>query len=147
MPKYAEEKILPYPAQFLYDLVLDVEKYPEFLPWCLAARTLETHKDYYDAELIIGYRFYREKFISRVHKLSDLHLQVEYLEGPFQYLENHWKFNPIDEHSCEVDFDVSFEFQSKFFESLIASLFTEAVHRMIHAFETRAAETYQKENA
>lgn len=144
MPRYEEIKTLPYPAEFLYELVLDVEKYPDFLPWCVGARITERHDDHFIAQMMIGYKFYREQFLSRVEVHTDLEVHVEYVNGPFHYLQNHWKFIRIDEQNCEIDFYVDFEFKNKFLQSLISAFFTEAVHRMISSFEKRAKELYEQ---
>ena len=145
MHTHAERRILPYTPAQLYDLVADIEKYPQFLPWCLGARIRERRDDLVIAEMIIGYRVFRERFVSRV-KLSPLapdgpRIDVEYSEGPFKYLVNHWRFLPAAQ-GCEIDFFVEFEFHSRLLEKALELLFHEAVRRMVLAFERRALVLY-----
>jgi coenzyme Q-binding protein COQ10 len=128
----------------LYALVLDVQKYPQFLPWCLAARVKSQTESELTADLIIGFNMFRETFTSYVEFDSDkLEIDVRYAEGPFKHLTNNWKFLP-HEDGCEIDFYVDFEFNSRLLQSVIEALFTEAVRRMVRAFETRADKLYYK---
>ncbi|MGF1631156.1 MAG: type II toxin-antitoxin system RatA family toxin [Kiloniellaceae bacterium] len=142
MPIHKEKRVLPYSPNQLYELVLDIERYPEFLPWCLGARIRTREQDLIVADLIIGFRMFRERFISRVEPDPVAQrIDVTYAEGPFKYLDNHWVF---EEHpqGCQIDFYVDFEFRSKLLQKLIESLFHEAVRRMVTAFETRANQLY-----
>ncbi len=147
MPKYAERRVLPYTPKQLYDLVADIERYPEFLPWCVGARVRERRDDLVVADLVIGFRMFRERFTSRVTLKPDdpegPRIDVAYAEGPFRYLTNRWLFRP-HEKGCEIDFFVDFEFRSKLLQMTIEMLFTEAVRRMVRAFEQRAAALYGK---
>ena len=112
MPTHAEQRVLPYTPEQLFALVADVERYPEFLPWCVGARVRETPPDLIVADLIIGFRMFRERFTSRV-KLDPPHrIDVAYTEGPFKYLNNHWIFERVP-GGCRIDFFVDFEFKSK----------------------------------
>lgn len=142
MPTHAERRVLPHTPQQLYDLVADVEKYPEFLPWCVAARIKQREERRVLADLVIGYKMVRERFTSEV-KLSPeaLRIDVAYTEGPFKYLNNHWIFNPV-EGGTEIDFYVDFEFNNKLLQKIIEVFFNEAVKRMVGAFETRAMQLY-----
>jgi len=142
MPIHKEKKVLPYTPAQLYGLVLDIERYPEFLPWCMGARIKQRREGLIVADLVIGFRMFRERFTSRV-KPDDAgrRIDVTYAEGPFKYLENHWVFHDHPE-GCLIDFYVDFEFRSKLLQKLIESLFHEAVHRMVGAFEIRAQELY-----
>jgi coenzyme Q-binding protein COQ10 len=121
-----------------------VRKYPEFLPWCLAARIREESPLGLKADLIIGFNLFRERFTSYVDLDADnLEIMVNYAEGPFKHLTNHWRF--LDHpNGCEIDFYVEFEFNSRLLQSVIETLFTEAVKRMVSAFETRADVLYTK---
>ncbi|MFD1624258.1 type II toxin-antitoxin system RatA family toxin [Azospirillum griseum] len=142
MPTHAEKKTLPYTPEQMYALVADVEKYPEFLPWCLAARIRKREGAVMFADLIIGFKMVRERFTSRVElNEAERRINVQYTDGPFQYLNNHWIF--LDHPGgCCVDFYVDFEFRSKMLQSIMGLLFNEAVRRMVHAFETRAEKLY-----
>ncbi len=139
---------MPYSAEQMYALIADVPAYPEFLPWCAGARVRsrrpdEEGKEIVDADLIISFKVFRERFGSRVilHPEAQT-IDVSYLDGPFRYLTNNWKFIPIDEASCEVDFFVDFEFKSKTLQAIIGVVFGEAMRRVVRAFEERAAVLY-----
>ncbi len=142
MPTHAERRVLPYTPEQLYTLVAEVEHYPEFLPWCVAARIRERKENLITADLVIGFRMIRERFTSKVGLDPDgKKIHVTYAEGPFKYLNNHWRF---EEHhdGCVIDFYVDFEFKSKLLQKMIEALFHEAVRRMVAAFETRAEDLY-----
>lgn len=143
MPTHAEERLLPYPPERLYDLVADVERYPEFLPWCLAARMRTRGEAELVADMVIGFKGIREKFTSRVRlDRPNLKIHVSYEEGPFKYLNNHWFFKPTPDGGCVIDFFVDFEFRSRILQKMISLLFNEAVRRMVAAFEARAEALY-----
>ena len=143
MPKHSEQKVLPYRADQLFDLVADVARYPEFLPWCRAARIRKRDGDVIVADLVIGFKGVTEKFTSRVTLDRERNrVDTIYEEGPFKYLENHWKFESVP-GGTSVDFHVDFEFRSRILQAMIGAVFTEAVRRMVAAFETRAAELYE----
>lgn len=143
MPTHAEKRELPYSSGQLFDLVADIERYPEFLPWCVAARIRSRETDMVVADLVIGFKMIRERFTSRV-KLDrpNLRIDVAYTDGPFRYLNNHWVFESLPNGHCRIDFYVDFEFRSLMLQKIIGVLFNEAVRRMVQAFETRAARLY-----
>lgn len=141
MPRHAETRLLPYTPEQLFALVVDIERYPEFLPWCVAARIREKEANLVVADLVIGFRMFRERFTSRVTLSPPDRIDVAYAEGPFRYLRNHWNFTPTD-GGCLVDFFVDFEFNSRLLQKLIGAVFTEAVRRMVTAFERRARQLY-----
>lgn len=142
MPHHAEKHVLPYRAEEMFDLVAAIEKYPEFLPWCRAARITRHENDVVYADLVIGFRMFRERFTSRVVLDRPDEISVSYAKGPFNHLRNHWKFVDLPEGGCLVDFYVDFEFRSRLLQRIVRMLFTEAVHRMCQAFETRARKIY-----
>jgi coenzyme Q-binding protein COQ10 len=142
MPTHAERRRLPYRQDQLFDLVADIERYPEFLPWCTAARVRERAGNVIVADLVIGFRMFRERFTSRVTLNRPDRIDVAYSEGPFRYLENHWRFEPQPDGASIVDFHVDFEFRSRVLQRLIGVLFNEAVRRMVAAFEGRARQLY-----
>ncbi len=142
MPTHAEKRKLPYTPEQLFDLVADVEKYPEFLPWCLSSYIKKRDGDVFYADLVIGYKMVREKFGSKVTALRPDHVHVEYLRGPMKHLSNHWRFIPEPDGSCTIDFYVDFEFKNRFFQKLMGVFFDEIVRRMVSAFEERARELY-----
>jgi coenzyme Q-binding protein COQ10 len=144
MPTHAEIRTLPYTAEQLFDLVKDVERYPEFLPWCVAARIRECDGNVVWADLVIGFKMFRERFTSRVVlDPGGRRIDVSYAEGPFKYLNNHWIFEPVA-GGCKVDFYVDFEFKNRILQKVIELLFNEAVRRMVGAFETRAHRLYRE---
>jgi coenzyme Q-binding protein COQ10 len=142
MPTHAEKRRLPYRPEQMFDLVAGVDRYPEFLPWCKAARITRREGDVLHADLVIAFKVFRERFSSKVTLHPKTLIDVEYINGPFRYLNNHWKFEPHPE-GCIVDFYVDFEFRSRILQNLIGLLFNEAVHRMVAAFENRARQLYE----
>jgi coenzyme Q-binding protein COQ10 len=142
MPNHAERRRLPFRPEQLFDLVADVERYPEFLPWCTGARIRERQGNVIIADLMIGFRMVRERFTSRVTLHRPDRIDVAYSDGPFRYLTNRWLFEPQPDGSTVVDFFVDFEFRSRMLQHLIGLLFTEAVRRMVAAFEGRAHQLY-----
>ncbi len=141
MPTHAEQRLLPYDPEQLFDLVADIERYPEFLPWCVGARVRERREDFILGDLLIGWRVVRERFTSRVHLYRPSRIDVEYAEGPFRYLENHWQFIERQGGTL-IDFHVDFEFRSRVLTGIVETVFTEAVKRMVTAFEKRARQLY-----
>ena len=141
MPTHAEQRVLPYTPEQLFALVADVERYPEFLPWCVGARIRERQPNLIVADLIIGFRMFREQFTSRVRLDPPRRIDVAYTEGPFRYLDNHWVFDQVP-GGCRIDFFVDFEFKSRLLQRVIELLFHEAVRRMVAAFEHRAQTLY-----
>lgn len=142
MPSHHETRILPYSAEQLFDLVMDIEKYPEFLPWCIGARINSRGKNKLEADVIVGYKVFREQFSSRVHMIRPNAIEVEYLKGPMRHLHNKWVFTDIKGGKCEVDFYVDFSLKTKLFEALVDQFFHKALAKMINAFESRAGELY-----
>ena len=142
MPSHAEERVLPYSPAQLYDLVADVERYPEFLPWCVAARVRSREGDLVIADLMIGFKMIRERFTSRITLTPKTRIDVAYADGPFRHLQNHWIFNPGADGGCRLDFYVDFEFKNRALQKVMELLFHEAVRRMVGAFETRARQLY-----
>ena len=146
MPSHSEKRLMPYTPAQMYDLVGDVARYPEFLPWCSAARIRSRRRqgesEVVEADLVISFRVFREKFGSRVTLHDDGSLiGIDYLDGPFKYLNSQWRFGPAP-GGCEVDFHVDFEFRSRILQGVIGLVFGEAMRRIVRAFETRAAQLY-----
>lgn len=142
MPRHEEKRPLPYRSDQLFDLVADVDSYPEFLPWCTASRIKHRSDELIIADLVIGFKGITERFTSRVTlDRPNCRIDVTYERGPFKYLKNRWIFVPSD-NGCVVDFYVDFEFRSRILEKLIGLVFTEAVRKMVGAFERRADDLY-----
>jgi coenzyme Q-binding protein COQ10 len=143
MPTHAEKRVVPYTPQQIFDLVADVERYPEFLPWCVASRIRRREGQHvFVADLAIGFKMVRERFTSRVCLDHPDCIDVTYHEGPFRYLTNHWQFSADDRGHCIINFYIDFEFRSRTLQAVIGRLFNEAVQRMVSAFERRAEVLY-----
>jgi coenzyme Q-binding protein COQ10 len=143
MPTHAEKRVLPYTDEQLFDMVADVRRYPEFLPWCVGARIVSRSEGELIADLTIGFKMFRETFRSQVTLERPHHVHVRYLTGPFRYLNNHWRFRPVA-NGTEVDFFVDFEFKSRLLQAVIGTVFNEAVRLMVRSFERRAANLYRR---
>ena len=142
MTVHEEIKIVPHSPNQMFDLVSDVSKYPEFLPWCLASRIHKNDGKIMIADLLVGFQLLREKFTSKVSlDKNKLVINVEYQDGPFKYLNNYWKFKKHKE-GCEIEFNVNFEFKNFLFQSMMENLFSSAVIKMVNAFERRAKSIY-----
>ncbi len=142
MPSVHEVRTLPYSAEQMFDLVADVGRYAEFLPWVVATRVQSDNGALMVADMLVGFKALREKFTSQVEKQRPDRLQVQYVDGPMRDLENVWLFRPLSATSCEIDFSVSFRFRNPLFESLAGQYFDKAFRKMVAAFEARAAELY-----
>jgi len=142
MPTHAEKRHLPYTPEQLFDLVADIERYPEFLPWCQSARIRKQEGNTVHADVVIGFKMFREHFSSidvfdRPHRID-----IRYTKGPLHYLNNHWVFEAAPDGGCVIDFYIDFEFRSRVFQKVIVVLFDEALGRLLEAFETRAHAIY-----
>lgn len=138
---------MPYSAQQMYDLVADVASYPKFLPWCAAARIRRRYADgpaeVMEADLVISFKVFRERFGSRVILWPDTHkIDTEYLDGPFRYLKSDWAFTDREDGGCDAHFFVDFEFRNAILQGVIGVVFNDAMQRIVGAFERRAAELY-----
>ncbi len=147
MPTHRETRVLPYSARQIYDLVADVARYPEFLPWTAGAR-IRSRRDLGDgreellADLIISFKVFRERFGSRVVlDPARLRIDTEYLDGPFRYLRSYWQMQDHPQ-GCEVEFFVDFEFRNPILQKLIGVMFDQAMQKVVRAFEDRAARLY-----
>ncbi len=141
MPTHAESRIVQYTPEQLFDLVADVDRYPRFLPWCVASRVRSRSDTLLVADLTIGFGPFRESFTSRVTLDRPRRVTVKYENGPFRYLNNQWDFTPRDS-GTEVAFFVDFEFRSRILQAAIGVVFNEAVRRMVNAFLKRARDVY-----
>ena len=142
MPTHAEQRRLPYTQKQLFDLVAECERYPEFLPWCTASRIKKREHNVFHADMVVRFKVFTERFTSKVTLHPHSQVDVEYINGPFRYLNNHWRFIEAEDGGCIIDFYVDFEFRSKVLQKLIGMLFNEAVSRMVGAFEARARNLY-----
>ena len=142
MPTHAEKRVLPFTPDQLFDVVADIEKYPEFLPWCIATRIRRREGKVIHADMVIGFKMFRERFTTKDVLDPPRRIDVSYHDGPFRYLNNHWIFEPHGEGHCELDFYIDFEFHSRLFQKMMGVIFNEAVKIMVTAFEKRAREIY-----
>lgn len=140
---------MPYSAEEMFALVADIEAYPEFLPWCQAARVRTRNPlpdgdgELVDADLIISFRVFRERFRSEVTlKPGEKIIDVDYLAGPLRNLNNHWRFVPEGAEACVIDFYVDFAFHSRALQAIAGAVFNEAMQRIVRAFERRAQALY-----
>ena len=146
MQTHAEKKHLPHTQEQMFKLVSDIDKYPEFLPWCISTRIRCREGNELLAEMVIGYKVFREGFTSRVILTEPERIDVTFSRGPFKFLNNRWIFSPETDGTCTVDFFVEFELRSNLMQKLIGLVFNEAVKKMVHSFEERAYFVYSSNN-
>jgi coenzyme Q-binding protein COQ10 len=141
LPSHSESRILPYAPDFIYGIVADVERYPEFVPWCAGLRILSREKMSWGevlwAETLVGYKALRERYTSRVELEPTRRIDVAQTEGPFRQLENHWRFLQVSS-DCRVDFSINFEFKSRILGRVAGAALGLVMTRMTDAFEARA---------
>jgi len=142
MPRHSETRHLPYTPEQLFDMVADIARYDEFLPWVVAVRIRSSSEVETVADLVVGFNAFKERFTSRVRKDRPGHICVDYVEGPLKYLKNEWRFEPSAKGGTDVHFSVDFAFRSRIFEALAGQMFDRALRRMTGAFEERAATLY-----
>ncbi|HTM94962.1 MAG TPA: type II toxin-antitoxin system RatA family toxin [Croceibacterium sp.] len=147
MPGIREVRRLPYTAEQMFDLVADVGRYAEFLPWVVATRIKSDGESEMVADMLVGFKALREKFTSKVLKQRPREIEVIYLDGPLKDLDNTWRFKDLPDGGCEVDFSVEFAFRNRVFEALAGQYFDRAFRKMVSAFETRAEQLYGNSNS
>ncbi|MCP4072226.1 MAG: type II toxin-antitoxin system RatA family toxin [Hyphomicrobiales bacterium] len=149
MPKFNKIHQVNHRASEMYDLVADIERYPDFVPMCdqlvIRSRRGNGERERIMADMSVAYKFIRESFTSQVTlDKSDLEIDVEYIDGPFRYLENQWRFVELDDNCCEIHFTIDYEFKSRALGLLLGSLFEKVFSKFTQAFEKRADEIYGK---
>jgi coenzyme Q-binding protein COQ10 len=142
MPKHRETRRLPWSATEMFDLVADIGRYGEFLPWVQGMRVGPMRDGVVTADMVVGFRMIREKFTSKVTLNRPHTIHVEYLDGPMKYLHNDWTFRDAPNCGCEIDFAVDFQFRNRAFEALAGMFFTQAFERMVASFVARAEQLY-----
>lgn len=145
MPTHHDTQHSPYSPAQIFALVADVEHYPEFLPWCRAARVLERGEQYFVAELVICFKHICEQYTSRVELTPHQRIDVTMLKGPFHHLSNRWEFIAEDA-GTRIEFFLDFAFKSKLLDRLIGGLFSRATEKMSEAFMTRADALYRTQD-
>lgn len=143
MVKYNEVFHSDFSKEELFDLVMDVEKYPEFLPWCAGCRIIEKNNDKIIAELLVRFSNFTESYVSEITFTKPDNIYVQQISGPFKVLTNKWFFEK-EEKNTKIIFEIEFEFKSKIFEKLMGSYFKKASHKMSSSFIKRAGELYGK---
>lgn len=141
MPRHKEQRLLPYTPEQMFDLVADIERYPDFLPWVTGARIAKRVDNVVYADVLVGFKMIRERYTSRVTLDRPGRIDVHYETGPFKHLENQWQFLPQN-GGCLIDFYLDFEFRSRVLQMVIGAIFFEAVRKMVAAFENRAKQLY-----
>ena len=142
MPRHSETRHLAYTPEQMFDLVADIAKYDEFLPWVVAVRIRSASAEHVVADLVVGFNAFKERFTSKVSLGRPSRVRVDYIEGPLKYLRNEWTFEAAPEGGTNVHFSVDFAFKSRIFEALAGQMFDRALRRMTGAFEARAAALY-----
>lgn len=142
MPGIRETRQVPYSAEQMFDLVADVGRYKEFLPWVIATRVRSDSETEMVADMVVGFKSFRESFTSRVTKRRPEMIDVIYVDGPLRDLDNEWHFTDLPEGGCRIDFSVEFTFKSRVFEALAGQYFDRAFRKLVSAFEARAEALY-----
>ena len=148
MPQFTTTRRVRHAAAQMFDLVADVERYPEFVPLCSSLKVRRRIEEPEGVEILVAdmtvaYKLIHESFVSRVTlDRPNLQILVEYLKGPFSHLENRWTFHPKGERTCEVEFFISYDFRSRMLGMLMGSMFDLAFRRFASAFEQRADRVY-----
>ncbi|MDK4720267.1 MULTISPECIES: type II toxin-antitoxin system RatA family toxin [Rhizobium] len=147
MPQFETHRPVPHSPDQMFDLVADVERYPEFLPLCDALtvrnRKERDGKTLLIADMTVGYKAIRETFTTQVLlNKAERAIDVKYIDGPFKYLDNRWRFTPSENGGCSIDFFIDYEFKSRILGALMGSMFDRAFRMFTDAFETRASKIY-----
>ena len=142
MPGIRESRTVPYSAEQMFDLVADVARYKEFLPWVIATRVRSNSETEMVADMVVGFKSLRESFTSKVSKRRPEMIDVIYVDGPLRDLDNEWHFTNLPEGGCRIDFSVEFTFKNRVFEALAGQYFDRAFRKLVSAFEARAEALY-----
>jgi coenzyme Q-binding protein COQ10 len=143
MVKYSVKKKLNYSNKQMFDLISDVSKYPEFLPWCISTSIYNKSNDIFYSDMEIGFKFIKETFTSKVTLLELNKVCSEAVSGPFKKMNNIWEINHISDQECDIHLSIEFEFKSFILQNIIGKLFENATKKMITAFESRAYDLYK----
>lgn len=145
MTRLHRQRIVPYSAQQMYDLVNDIECYPQFLPWCGAATILEQSDEEMLAKLTVTAKGISKSFSTRNTLVSPQQIVMKLVDGPFKRFRSNWHFNQLDDGRCQITLDISFEFSSHIMTLLFGKIFTLAAQKMVESFSQRADSCYGKE--
>jgi coenzyme Q-binding protein COQ10 len=147
MPGIRETRVVPYSSEQMFDLVADVARYKEFLPWVVATRVRSDSDTEMTADMVVGFKSLRESFTSKVTKQRPNMIDVQYVDGPLRDLDNRWHFEALSDGGCKVDFCVDFTFKNRVFQALAGQYFDRAFRKMVAAFEERAQQLYGSSNS
>jgi coenzyme Q-binding protein COQ10 len=152
MPEFRTKRRVAHSAEEMFRLVADVERYPEFVPFCerltVRGRREEGGREILVADMTIGYKLVRETFTSKVTLDRDaLEIRADYLDGPFRTMENSWRFRPLDDDAAEISFAIAYEFKSRALAMLMGAVFDRVFRTFATAFETRADVIYGRRTA
>lgn len=136
--------LVPYSTREMFELVNDIESYPEFLPWCGSAQLLERTEDEIRARVEIAYGSVRKAFTTRNRLQQDKMIEMRLLEGPFRHLEGYWRFDSLGERACKVALDLDFEFSGRLVGLALGPVFNQIANTLVDAFANRAVEVYGK---
>jgi len=142
MQRFEEQRVLPYPPSFLFEMIADVGSYPDFLPWCTATRLYKKSADGFMADVVIGFKMFHESWTSEVALYPNERITARYIKGPMKELYNEWRFTPHAEGTL-VDLLVEYEFKNPLMQKILGGFMAEFSEKMISAFEVRAKELYQ----
>jgi len=140
MHSFEETRVITCSTQAMFDVVLDIESYPDFLPWVAGSRILKHVSGEVTAELTADFAGMRQKFTTVDKYVKDKSIEVTLVDGPFRFLESFWHFEQMSESSCKVHFSIEFEFENAVLALVASPIFATACKSMVHAFEKRACE-------
>jgi len=138
MPAFKDQRVVAYTPEQMFELVANVERYPEFLPWCAGTTISQRSNESFIADLEIGFEMIKESYRSRVILTPHSKVEVDYIHGPFKELYNIWTFTPYDGNKCLLAFELDFKLKSGLLSLVLEPVFNQASHKMIEAFENRA---------
>jgi coenzyme Q-binding protein COQ10 len=149
MPEFRTQRRVKHSAEEMFSLVADVERYPEFVPFCerlvVRGRRSEGDREVLLADMSIGYKLVRETFTSKVTLAKKaLKVRADYVDGPFRTMENSWTFEPLPDGGCEIRFAIAYEFKSRTLAMLMGAVFDRVFRTFAHAFEVQADKLYGK---
>ena len=153
MPRFNSRRLVKHSAPQMFDLVADVERYPEFVPLCSSLKVRQRTSKPDGTEIVIcdmtvSFKLVREAFTTKVTlDRANLKILVEYLQGPFSRMQNRWSFTPAGEEACDVEFFIDYEFKSRMLGMLMGNMFDVAFRRFASAFEKRADQVYGRKSA
>lgn len=140
MHSFQETRVMPYKAKLINEIIMDIEKYPEFLPWCKKAKIIEKSDDFLNAELFLEFKGFTESYISKVitsTENDDYCIEVVAISGPFKLLKNIWNIKQLG-NGTKVDFSIDFVLKSRILDMIVGMVFSAAAEKMVGAFEARA---------